>query len=204
MIALVLDLGGVVYRSWPDEAFHACWAARCGCEPGALAERLWRGPEWGPAELGAMTEADCYAVVAARLGVETALVRQIVTEAFASAPDEALAAYVAQLRRAGVIVAALTNNTARESALAARPELARLFDVVISSANAGLQKPDPAIYRHAEARIGARASEIVFLDDVATHVDAAKALGWRAFLFRSTDQALADVAAALRDLQQAG
>jgi HAD superfamily hydrolase (TIGR01509 family) len=96
-----------------------------------------------------------------------------------------------------VRTAALTNNTAGAAALSARPELARLFDLVISSADVGLAKPDPAMFRHAEARLGAAGVEIVFVDDVEGNVAAARALGWRAVWFRSTDQALAEIAAAL-------
>jgi putative hydrolase of the HAD superfamily len=197
MAVLVLDIGGVVYRAWPDDAFHERWAARCGHAPAALAERLWAAPEWGRAELGEISEAACYAAAATRLGVPTDLVWEMVADAFFTRPDEALAQCVAALRARGVRTAALTNNTASEAALIARPELARLFDVVISSADARLAKPDPAMFRHAEARLSAAGPEIVFVDDVPMHLEAARALGWRAVWFRSTEQAVAEVEAAL-------
>jgi putative hydrolase of the HAD superfamily len=121
----------------------------------------------------------------------------MVADAFFTRPDEPLAGYVARLRARGVRTAALTNNIAGETALIARPELARLFDVVISSADVGLAKPDPAIFRHAEARLDASGGEIVFVDDVAIHLDAARALGWRTVQFGSTDQAVAEIETAL-------
>jgi len=197
MPALVLDLGGVVYRSWPDAAFHARWAAELGCEAESLGERLWGGAEWGLAELGQIGPGDCYARVAARLDVDPGVVEEIAIQAFASNPDEALAEYVVALRRRGVRTAALTNNIQRGATLIARPELHRLFDVVISSAEAGLQKPDPAMYRLAEDRLGSVGPEIVFVDDVEMHVEGALALGWRGVVFRSTDQALTDIATQL-------
>jgi HAD superfamily hydrolase (TIGR01509 family) len=195
MPALVLDLGGVVYRSWPDNAFHSRWAEQIGREAETLAEQLWGGPEWGRAEIGQISPDDCYSAVAARLGVAPELVGEIATEAFASRPDEALADHVVSLRRQGVRTAALTNNIQRAATLIARPELQRLFDVVISSADTRLQKPDPTMFHHAEVKLGHTGSEIVFLDDVSMHVEAASALGWRGILFLSTDQALADMAA---------
>ena len=197
MRALALDIGGVVYRSWPDEAFHARWAETLGREPEELGRRLWGGPHWGLAELGQITADECYTTTAAGLGVSPGLVRQIAFEAFASQPDEALARYVEDVRRRGHIVAALTNNLAHEAELLARPELARLFDLAITSADAGLAKPDPAFFRHAEARLGARGEEIVFVDDVPVLVEAARGLDWRAIQFHSTDQAIADIEAAL-------
>jgi FMN phosphatase YigB (HAD superfamily) len=199
MRVLALDIGGVVYRSWPDDDFHRRWGEACGSSPEVLAERLWRGPHWALAELGEITSDECYARTAARIGVAPDLVRTIVFDAFASDPDEALARYVEGVRRRGVIVTALTNNSAREAELLARPELARLFDLAISSADARLAKPDLAFYRHAEARLGAMADEIIFVDDVLDNVEAAGRLGWRAIQFRSTTQAIKAIEAALSE-----
>jgi putative hydrolase of the HAD superfamily len=123
----------------------------------------------------------------------------MVFEGWASQPDDALAVFVAGLRAAGTKVAALTNNTSTEAQLLARPELARLFDLAISSADAGLQKPDAAIYRHAETRLGAAGDALVFVDDVEVNVEAARALGWRGVWFRSTEQAIGEIEAALQE-----
>jgi putative hydrolase of the HAD superfamily len=197
MPALVLDLGGVVYRSWPDDAFHERWATRLGLAAEVPAARLWQAPEWGEAELGRISEAQCYGAAAARLGIDAATFHEIVADAFFSRPDEALAAAVAGWRATGVATAALTNNTAGAAALMARPELARLFDFAISSADEGVAKPDAAMFRLAEARLGVSGGEIVFVDDVAMHLAAAAALGWRGVLFGETGQAIADIVAAL-------
>ena len=199
MSVLVLDIGGVVYRSWPDEAFHARWAERCGCDATELSRRFWGGDDWRLAELGLISADENIARLAARLGIGAEAAREMVFEGWASQPDEALAAFVAGLRAAGTRVAALTNSTSTEADLLARPELARLFDLAISSADAGLQKPDPAIYRHAEARLGAAGAALVFVDDVEANVAAARALGWRGVWFRSTEQAIADIDAALQE-----
>lgn len=42
----------------------------------------------------------------------------------------------------------------------------------------GAVKPDPEIYRLAEQRLGAEGREIVFFDDLAENVEAAKSRGW--------------------------
>ena len=44
-------------------------------------------------------------------------------------------------------------------------------------------KPDPAIYHLAAQRFDARPEELVFLDDNASNVTAARAQGWNALLF---------------------
>jgi epoxide hydrolase-like predicted phosphatase len=197
MAILVLDIGGVVYRSWPDDAFHERWAARCGCDAAALSAGLWGGSEWREAEVGLITGKACFAAAAGRLGVGTDLVRAMVMAAFVSQPDEALADYVSGLRGRGVRVAALTNNTSGETELIRRPAMSRLFDLIVSSADVGVAKPDAAIYRHAERRLDAQGDELVFVDDVEANVEAAKALGWRGVWFRSTEQAIGEIAAAI-------
>ncbi|HLY81028.1 MAG TPA: HAD-IA family hydrolase [Caulobacteraceae bacterium] len=199
MAILVLDVGGVVYRSWPDAAFHARWAERCGCDAATLQERFYAGDDWSLADLGQISHAENIRRLAARLGLDVPAAREMVFEGWASQPDEALAELVGRLRSAGTKVAALTNNASTEAELLARPELARLFDLAISSADAGLAKPDPAFYRHAEARLGAAGAALVFVDDVEGNVEAARALGWRGVWFRSTDQAIGEIEAAFAD-----
>jgi HAD superfamily hydrolase (TIGR01509 family) len=204
MPILVLDIGGVVYRSWPDEAFHARWAERCGCDVATLTERFWAGDDWALAELGRISQTENVRRLAARIGVSPALAREMIFEGWASRPDEILARFVDGLRSAGRRVAALTNSTSTETELLARPELARLFDLAVSSADAGVQKPDDAIYRHAEARLGAAGSDIVFVDDVEANVEAARALGWQGVWFRSTEQAIGEIAAAMEGFDHEG
>jgi HAD superfamily hydrolase (TIGR01509 family) len=193
---LVLDIGGVVYRSWPDEAFHVRWAERCGCGVETLRARFWAGDDWRQAQLGRISQTENIRRMARRLGIGPDLARQMIFEGWASQPDEALAAFVGDLRAKGAKVAALTNSTSREAELLARPELARLFDLAISSADAGLQKPDEALYRHAEARLAASGSDLVFVDDAKANIEAAQALGWRGVWFRSTGQAIGEIEAA--------
>jgi putative hydrolase of the HAD superfamily len=198
---LALDLGGVVYRSWPDQPFIQRWSGRFGVSPEELTECLWRQPQWPLAEIGEITPDECHARTAARLGVAPVLVRALVTEAFASDPDEALASYVAGVRRREVVVAALTNNMSCESELLARPELARLFDLAISSADARLAKPDAGFYRHAETRLSAAGEEVIFLDDTLANIEAARSLGWRAIHYKSTAQSIEEIEAALCEVR---
>lgn len=70
-------------------------------------------------------------------------------------------------------------------------------DAVISSAEVGVQKPDPRIYAVALERFGARAEEAVFVDDFSRNVDTARGLGFEAILFESPTQARRDLLAIL-------
>lgn len=152
---------------------------------------------WPLAEIGDIPASDCFAQLAAQLGVEPDLMQVFATEAFATEPDEALADYVASVRQRNVVVAALTNNMACGAELLARPELSRLFDLAISSVDARVAKPNLAFFHHAEMRLRATGAEIIFLDDALGNIEVARTLGWCAIHYKSTAQAIKDIEAAL-------
>ena len=49
----------------------------------------------------------------------------------------------------------------------------------------GLCKPDAAIFEHVERTTGVPPSQILFFDDLAENVDAAKSRGWRGYVIDS-------------------
>ena len=59
-----------------------------------------------------------------------------------------------------------------------------LFDVIICSAEAGMAKPDLAIYRLAADRLALRTDACLFVDDYEPNIKAAEAAGMRALLYR--------------------
>ncbi|WP_203076880.1 HAD family hydrolase [Falsiroseomonas ponticola] len=89
------------------------------------------------------------------------------------------------LREAGVPLYAITNFSSEKfaEAQARFPFLARFIDVVVS-AEEGLLKPDPAIYRRLLDRNGLAASDCLFIDDSEKNVVGARAVGMRAHHFR--------------------
>jgi putative hydrolase of the HAD superfamily len=56
-------------------------------------------------------------------------------------------------------------------------------DVLVFSADLGLAKPDPRIYARADAAYGTDPHEVVFFDDRAENVAAARRHGWEAHLW---------------------
>lgn len=59
-----------------------------------------------------------------------------------------------------------------------------LFDTVVSSAEEGIAKPEPEIYRRAATRLALPPDACVFVDDYEPNVAAAAGVGMRAILFR--------------------
>ena len=90
--------------------------------------------------------------------------------------NEPVRALVASWRRR-VPVALVSNATSRLPADLDALGLTGAFDVVVNSSAIGVAKPDPAIFRDALDRIGARPEETLLIDDTASHLAAARQLG---------------------------
>ena len=192
---LILDIGGVFYRGWPDDEFWARWTARTGLAKEVIVDVLASSPEHRAAQVGKMTADEAFAAAGVRLGIGGPVMRALAEDAYLSDFNARMAEAVRALRAEGVPVSALTNTLSTEAQLQARPEFAGLFDHVVSSHDVGLAKPDPAIFRAALDRLGVAAADTVFVDDLAGHVEAARALGFTGVHFQTTDQALAELAA---------
>lgn len=109
-------------------------------------------------------------------------------------PNEAMIAYMRDLRARGYRMAVCTNNV-REWAPRWRAKFPvdEIFEDVVDSSFVGVRKPEPRIYELTLERLGVPAAHTVFVDDVEVNCDAAKAVGMGAVWFQSTDQAIADI-----------
>ncbi len=184
--AVVFDIGGVLERvdddAWP-EAWIGRWERRKGRAAGSVVASLAEHQPGGEVVTGGVSEAQLRAAYAAALGLDEHEADQMMAEmwdAYCGELDVELRDYVASLP-AGLVAGILSN-----SADGARREeqerygFEQLVDVIVYSHEVGLAKPDPAVFRLTEERLGVAASEIVFLDDKVGHVKAARELGWHA------------------------
>ncbi|MGH2621083.1 MAG: HAD-IA family hydrolase, partial [Anaerolineales bacterium] len=67
--------------------------------------------------------------------------------------------------------------------------IADAFDKLIISAEVGLAKPDPRIYRLALEGLGVEAGQAIFVDDFPENLEAAAALGMHPVHFENRTQA---------------
>lgn len=74
-----------------------------------------------------------------------------------------------------------------------RAEMEKYFDAIVVSAEVGLVKPDPAIYKLACDKLGVAPEEAFFIDDVPRFVAGAQAVGLQAVHFESPEQARAAI-----------
>jgi putative hydrolase of the HAD superfamily len=157
-------------------------------------------------ECGRMTEHDFLARLGAQLTED--LGRDIEMQSFAERyfahlePNEPMIAFLRDLRSRGYRLAMLTNNVREwEPRWRAMLPVDERFELVVDSAFVGLRKPDPAIYRLTCDRLGVAPERCLFVDDIEVNCAAATDLGMAAVVFRSSEQAIAEVREALGDGQ---
>ena len=113
-------------------------------------------------------------------------------------PNDPMIARMRSLRARGYRMALLTNNVREWQPLWRRMlPVDEIFEVLVDSGFVGMRKPDAEIYELTLERLGLPASECLFVDDTDVNCDAARALGMTAVHFRDTEQALAEIDAAL-------
>jgi putative hydrolase of the HAD superfamily len=117
----------------------------------------------------------------------------------ALSPNEILIGYMRELRGRGYRMAICTNNVREwERRWRAMLPVDEIFDVVVDSAFVGTRKPEPRIYELTLERLNVEAGAAVFIDDIEINCVAARDLGMHAVHFRTTEQAIEETEAALR------
>jgi putative hydrolase of the HAD superfamily len=120
-------------------------------------------------------------------------------------PNRPMIELMRSLRGRGLRMALLTNNVREwEPLWRSMMPVDEIFELIVDSAFVGMRKPEPEIYELTLDRLRERdgladlvAQECVFVDDIEVNVEAAARLGMRAVRFRSNDQAIAEIEAAV-------
>lgn len=96
---------------------------------------------------------------------------------------------LSDLKRSDYQVAALTNWSAETFPVAERRfDFLKWFELIVVSGAEKLIKPDPRIFELLLARLGRRAEQCIYIDDVLHNVSAAARLGFHAIHFQSPKQ----------------
>jgi putative hydrolase of the HAD superfamily len=205
--AVVSDFGGVLTS--PLVGSFAAFQDEAGIPLEALGTAIARVGERDGAnplfelECGRMTETDFLSRIGAQLSED--LGRHVEMHTFSERyfahlhANEAMIAFLRKLREEGGLRLAMLTNNVREWEPRWRAMLPvdELFELVVDSAFVGMRKPDPAIYELTCSRLGLSPAACVFIDDFEHNCTAAREVGMTAVWFRDTDQAIAEVRAAL-------
>lgn len=99
-------------------------------------------------------------------------------------PNQAMIDWAQSLQKTGVRTGILSNlGDAMEAGVRTRLPWINGFDHLTFSHRLGIAKPDLAIYRHAAAGLGVEPGHILFIDDRADNVEAARQAGMQAIQY---------------------
>ena len=130
--------------------------------------------------IGAITEREMSKMMADKIGITFEQWRTAVDKA--EQPNKPIFEYIKELKKSyKTAVLSNVNKGTLERKMSA--EQLALFDVVVASAEVGMMKPDPEIYRYAAEQLGVSPSECVFTDDIQDYCDGAQAVGMPSILY---------------------
>ena len=199
----VFDFGRVLFDWQPEQLLQRQLPRRAH---DAASTRHWVGQvfeayggDWADFDRGTVTPDELVQRIARRTGLAPAEVRAVVDAAPPSLrPLADSLDLLRRLKRPGVPMFYLSNMPAPiADHLEREHDFVRAFDDGVFSGRVQLIKPDPAIFALAARRFGEPAERLLFLDDHAPNVAAARAAGWQALQFSDAEQCE-------RDLHRAG
>lgn len=200
--SLVFDFGRVVFRWEPAELLRQLLPRQAHDAASAAhwVEQVFQsyGGDWGDYDRGVLTPPVLARRIAARTGLTVAEARRVIDAVpDALQPLPASLDWLQRLRAAGHTLYFLSNMPAPVAdELLTRHHFMGWFADGVFSCRVGHNKPEPAIYEIAARRFGHPVDELIFMDDHAPNVEAARKLGWRALQFHDAAQAEAEVRAA--------
>jgi putative hydrolase of the HAD superfamily len=188
--AVLFDFGGVLTTPVWDSFSAFCRAE--GLDPDAI-KRLFRtDPEalkdLRGLETGELSEADFETTFGRRLGLENP--DGLIDSMFAGMkPLEPMVDAVREIRASGVLTGLVSNSWS--TGHYDRMLLTELFDAVVISAEVGMHKPQPEIYRLAAERLAVEPGDCLFVDDLKENCEGAEAVGMTAVRHRTPPETIA-------------
>lgn len=203
VVAAILDFGGVMTA--PVTTMFKRFARAVGLtteESRAVIDAVYRG---GAAGDGAIQQLELGAIGPAEL--ERHLARAIADVTGRTVPpeglfhqlwgllelDAAMVEGIRRLRSAGVRTALLSNSWGADNY--PFDALDGVFELYVISGVERVRKPDAEIYRRTLDRLDLRASQCVFVDDLAPNVEVAHGLGMHGIVHRDAVRTLAQLEA---------
>ena len=206
--AVISDFGGVL----TSPLMQSCAAIQdsagismeaLGSAMGAIAQRDGINPLF-QLEKGRLREADFVAALERELSEQ--LGRKVELDRFGERwfeqlhPNEPVIELMRDLRARGYKLAICTNNVREwETRWRSKLPVDEIFHVVVDSAFVGFRKPEREIYEITLERLGVGAGAALFVDDFEINCQAARELGMLSVLFRSNEQEIGEIEAALAE-----
>ncbi|MFW2349756.1 HAD family hydrolase [Qipengyuania sp.] len=191
---IVFDIGNVVVDWDPDTIVRDAFDQPRLAEPG-FRSPLAGNPLWLALNRGEHTMEEAKRLYIDEQGFEAAEIDRLYEVLFASlVPIEDTVRLMRDLAAAGLRLFAITDNVLEIVAhQRATHDFWDMFEAAAISAELGILKPDPRIYRHLLEAASLQPGESLFFDDVAANVEGAEAVGMHARVFAGAERARADL-----------
>ena len=180
---IIFDLFGVLVR-FDTEGYYALH----GISPSdqqILQREVFRSLEFAMGDRGAITDEEAVAAICARVPdrLHEAVHDFIYRQNHALVPIPGMEGLLQGLKRDGRRLFLLSNTSKAFHRFRSKIPGIELFDDTMISADVGLVKPDPAIFRLACEQFGIVPSESAFIDDTPINAEAAQYVGMKAYVF---------------------
>lgn len=180
---IIFDMGNVLIRFEPE-----VYVKRPGVAPEEeklLLDQVFRSVEWVQMDHGLIDEEEAVRRFCGRIPAHLhGQVRSLVTEWDRQMrPVEGMYELIGELKAAGCGIYLLSNASVRHPRYWPDIPASRFFDGVLVSAEVGMMKPQPDIYRLLCERYGLRPEECFFIDDLPANVETAVFCGMSGMVF---------------------
>ena len=178
-------MGGVLILF--DTGFFIARLGYTGEDAAILEREVFRSLEWARMDRGSISEEDACAAICSRTpghlhNAVRALVgmwdRPIL-------PIEGIAGLIRELKENGYHIYLLSNASKRQHDYWSKVPGNEFFDDTLISADVGLIKPQPEIYRLACEKFHVCPEECLFIDDMPANAEGAFCTGMHAFVFHN-------------------
>jgi putative hydrolase of the HAD superfamily len=187
--AVFFDLGGVILRT-EYQAPRQQLAERLGLEYDDLDRIVFDSQTGIQAATGAITSRQHWEAIMKRLKRPLEELETIRAEFFAGdIIDRDILNFLRSLHGTH-ITGLISNNWSDLRDYLVREKMIDAFDHIIISAEVGVAKPEPGIFRIALEQAGVRPDEAVFVDDFYANIEGCEKVGMKGIHFKDADSAM--------------
>ncbi len=193
--AVIWDIGGVIWRNEDSSSRHQL-SEKYGVPLQELTDLVFHSETADLATLGRIAEDEHWKSVARKIGMKEEEASALRSAWWAGDRiDRNLISFITGLKR-NYKTGLLSNawSDARQSLAAEIGDLS-IFEFIVYSAEVGLMKPDPAIYRRILDMMQLPPEKAIFVDDTEQNIAAANELGIHGLLFKSAEKVQGDILA---------
>lgn len=183
--AIIFDYGGVFSVEADLSAFGKAYAPKFGVSPEEFNKIIY--DNWNQARVNSMDSKFFWRNLAQFLSIDEKILRKDFTGFFKGFRYEVLE--LAKKLKKNYKLGLLSNHIEDWlEEMIENHKLRDVFDVIVTSYNSKMAKPDITIFKEIVRKLGVKAGECVYIDDMEKNMPPAKMLGMKTILFKDFEQ----------------